>query len=93
LEANEEISPVLQKGIDFVLASRWTLKSFCNCLCKPLNKKLTSLVIHGVQLNPGCYKNPGLVRTHETTAGPIFLLVRAMALNDSKVIKVEAPSR
>jgi hypothetical protein len=39
------------------------------------------------------HENPELVHCQETTAGPIFLLVRAAALHDSKVIKVAAASR
>jgi hypothetical protein len=34
-----------------------------------------------------CHENPEQVPSQETTAGPIFLLVRAAALNDSEVIK------
>jgi hypothetical protein len=48
-------------------------------------------VIRGVQMNSICLENPELVYSPETAAGPIFLLVRALALNDSKVVKA-APS-
>jgi Leucine Rich repeat len=79
LEGNAEISPGLQYSIDFVLASRRVLKSFCNCLCKPLDKQLMPLVILGLQ-------------SQDTTAGPIFLLVRAAALRDPKIIKAVSTS-
>jgi Leucine Rich repeat len=79
LEDNDDMSPVLQYHFDFALTSRRVLKSFRICLCKPLDKKLMPLVIHGLQ-------------SQDTTAGPIFLLVRAAALLDSKVIKAVSPS-
>jgi Leucine Rich repeat len=79
LEDNTEVSPVFQYSINFVFSSHRVLKSFCNCLCKPLDKKLMPLVVHGLQ-------------SQDTTAGPIFLLVRAAALHDTKVIKAASPS-
>jgi Leucine Rich repeat len=79
LEDNAEVSPIIQYSINFVFSSRRVLKSFHNCLCKPLDKKLMPLVICGLQ-------------SQNTTAGPIFLLVRAAALYDSKVIKSAPPS-
>jgi Leucine Rich repeat len=85
LEENAEISPSLQNQIEFVLTSRRVLKLFCKCLCKPLDKKMTPMAIQAVQQNSFCRANPEVVRSQETTAGPIFLLVRA-ALNDSKFI-------
>jgi Leucine Rich repeat len=90
LKANAEISPGSHKDIDFVLASRRILKAFCKCLCKPLDKKLIPSVIHGVQLT-STHESAELVHSQETTAGPVFLLVRATALHDSKVIKAAPP--
>jgi predicted RNA binding protein with dsRBD fold (UPF0201 family) len=87
LEDNAAILPALQERIGFVLASRRVLDSFRNCLCKPLEKGLMLLAIHGLQLALCCRPN----HLRETAAGPIFLLVRAAALQDSKVINV-APS-
>jgi NLR family CARD domain-containing protein 3 len=89
---NTEISSGLQSAIDFVLASRRVLKSFCNFLVKPLDKKLMPRVIHAFQQS--CFDREKLEPAHcqETGAGPIFLLVRSAALTDSKVIKVTAPS-
>jgi NLR family CARD domain-containing protein 3 len=81
----------LRKAIDFVLASRRVLKSFCKCLCKPLDKKLMPLVVHGVQLTSISHKKTHLVHSRETAAGPIFLLVRAAALNDSKFSRSRTP--
>jgi NLR family CARD domain-containing protein 3 len=91
LEGNAEISSSLQKDIGFVLASRITLKSFCKFLGKPLDQKLMSMAIQGLQLNS--IKNPEVAHVQEATAGPIFLLVRAAALGDSKVVKAALPSR
>jgi hypothetical protein len=90
LEANAKISPGLQKDIDFVLASRQVLKSFCRYLCKPLEKKLIPLAIRGLLLNSSCDRNPDLVHYQESKAGPILLLVRAAVLNEAKVVKVAA---
>jgi hypothetical protein len=87
LEGNAAISPVLEEAIDFVLASRRVLKSFCKRLRKPLDKKLIPLAIHGARLSSICHKNPELVQPRESMPGPMFLLVRAAALNDSKVVK------
>jgi hypothetical protein len=44
------------------------------------------LVIHGVQLTSIHHENPELVHSKETTAGPIFLLVAAVALHDPELI-------
>jgi hypothetical protein len=77
LEDNAKISPGLQNDIGFVLASRRALKCFCKRLCKPLDKKYMSFVIHGVQMSSICQENRELGQSQETTAGPIFLLVRA----------------
>jgi Ran GTPase-activating protein (RanGAP) involved in mRNA processing and transport len=79
LEENSEISLGLQNDIVFVLGSRRVLNSFCYCLCKPLDKKLLPLVVQGIE-------NQELARSQETAVGPIFLLVRGAALQDSKVI-------
>jgi Leucine Rich repeat len=92
LEENAAFSPGLQSHIEFVLASRRVLKSFRECLCKPMDKKVLPLVIQCVKLKPICHENPELVHSQETAAGPILLLVRAAALNDSRVIKAAPPS-
>jgi hypothetical protein len=70
--------------------SRQLLKSFCKFLCKPLEKKLVPLVIRGLLLNSICEQVPELVQSQEARTGPILLLVRAAALNDSKVVNVAA---
>jgi Leucine Rich repeat len=93
LKRNAEISQRLQNDIDFMLVSCRVLKSFCKHLCKPVDKKLIPLVINGLQLTSVCHENPELVHSQETTTGPIFLLVRAMALHDSKVVTAAPPSR
>jgi Ran GTPase-activating protein (RanGAP) involved in mRNA processing and transport len=82
LEDNMVISPVLLEEIKGMLASRQVLKSFLKCLCMPLEKTLMPVVIHAVQENSDCL---------EARGGPIFHLVRAAAVNDSKVIKVTLP--
>jgi NLR family CARD domain-containing protein 3 len=87
LENNADSSPVLQKAISFVLTSRLVLISFRSCLHRPLEKQLMPLVIHGASRNSTCHENPELARCRGLGAGPTFLLVRAAALNDSKVIK------
>jgi Leucine Rich repeat len=92
LRGNAKISSGLQKDIGFVVRSRQVLKSFCKCLCKPLDEKLMPLVIHRVQLTSIFHVNLELMHCQERTAGPIFLLVRATALQDSKFIKVAPPS-
>jgi Ran GTPase-activating protein (RanGAP) involved in mRNA processing and transport len=93
LDNNAKISPVLLKAIDFILASRLVLNSFRNCLHRSVEKRLLSLAIHAVQQSS--FYHEGLERAHcqETRAGPIFLLLRTAALNDSKAITVTAPSR
>jgi Ran GTPase-activating protein (RanGAP) involved in mRNA processing and transport len=48
---------------------------------------------HSARLIFRCHENPELTPFQQAQAGPIFLLVRAIALNDSKVIKVTADSR
>jgi Ran GTPase-activating protein (RanGAP) involved in mRNA processing and transport len=93
LDYNAEISPVVLSAIGFVLTSRHALISFSECLHKPLEKRLMSLVIQGVQLNSIHHENVELAHGQETGGGTIFLLVRAAALNDSKVINETAPSR
>jgi Ran GTPase-activating protein (RanGAP) involved in mRNA processing and transport len=92
LQGNFTISPGLKKVIGFMLMSRQVLKSFCKCLCKPLETKLMPLVVHHVQVNSICSKETELAHSQETMAGPIFLLVRTAALNDSKVFNVAPPS-
>jgi Leucine Rich repeat len=95
LEGNAEISAGLLNSIDFTVESRRALKSFCEGLCKPLDKKLTPLVIHGLlQRNAICHRGPALAHVQGTTAGTVFRLVRrAIALNGSKVVGVAPPSR
>jgi Ran GTPase-activating protein (RanGAP) involved in mRNA processing and transport len=90
---NAEISPAVRKAIRFVVTSRQVLNSVCNCFHRPLEKKLIPLVIHGVRQNSTHGGNLDLEHSQETGAGPIFLLVRAVALNDPKFIKVALPSR
>jgi Ran GTPase-activating protein (RanGAP) involved in mRNA processing and transport len=49
LEHNAVVSRGLRKDIDFMLASRRVLKTFCHCLYKPLDKKLMPMAIRVVQ--------------------------------------------
>jgi NLR family CARD domain-containing protein 3 len=93
LQDNDDISPVLQSQIGFMMASRWVLKSICKCLCKPLERKLIPLVLRGVQLPSVYQENPELVHSHEAMTGPIFLLVRAAASHDSTIIKATPATR
>jgi Leucine Rich repeat len=90
LKGNTKISSGLQKDIGFMLASRRALKSFCKRLCKPLEKRMMPMAIQVVQESSVFCKKLECVHCQETTAGPIFLLVRALALNDSKVVNVTA---
>jgi hypothetical protein len=87
------LSPALQKAIGFILASRVVLNSFRNCLPRPLEKQVIPLVIHAVRRNSFSHEKLELAPRQECGAGPLFLLVRAAALSDSKIIKVTAPSR
>jgi hypothetical protein len=93
LNNNAKITPVLSKSVDFILTSRMVLNSFRSCLDRPLEKRLMPLVIHGVQQKSIFRKEAKLAHCQETRAGPVFLLVRTAALNDSKVIKVATPSK
>jgi Leucine Rich repeat len=93
LDNNPEISPVLQKAIGFILASRVVLNSFRKCLPRPLEKQMIPLVIHAVRRNSFYHEKLELAPRQKCGAGPLFLLVRAAALSDSKIIKVTAPSR
>jgi Ran GTPase-activating protein (RanGAP) involved in mRNA processing and transport len=88
LEGNDDISPGLQKTIDFVLSSRRALHSFLKCLCKPLEKREISLVVQAVQKHSMCRAKTGLTFCHEAVAGPIFRVVRGAAVSDPKVIKM-----
>jgi hypothetical protein len=69
LKRNAEISQRLQSDVDFVLAPCQVLKSFCDHLCKPPDKKLIPFVISGLQLSSVCRENPELVRSQETRTG------------------------
>jgi Ran GTPase-activating protein (RanGAP) involved in mRNA processing and transport len=88
LDNNSEIRPALRKTIDVVLTSRLVLNCFRKRLRKPLGKELLPLVIHAIQWNSTCHGT----RAHcqATRAGPVFLLVRAAALNDLKAMKMTA---
>jgi Ran GTPase-activating protein (RanGAP) involved in mRNA processing and transport len=88
LEGNEEISPTPRKAVDFLMASRLVLNCFLERLHKPLEKRVMPLaIIHALEQNSMHHKKLELIHCRETGAGPIFHLIRAAALNDSKVIK------
>jgi Leucine Rich repeat len=93
LEDNADVSAGLQKRVAFAVASRRVLKSFRNCLGKPLEKVLMPLVIRAVRQGSICHEKREPGHCQEIGAGPIFLLVRSAALNDSKVFKGAPPSR
>jgi Ran GTPase-activating protein (RanGAP) involved in mRNA processing and transport len=93
LDCNAAVSWGLRKEIGFMLASRRVLKSFCNFLVKPLDKKLIPTVIHALRQSSNDHEKLDPAHCQETRAGPIFLLVRSTALNDSRVIKVTPTSR
>jgi Leucine Rich repeat len=92
LNGNEEISFILWGLVNFMLASRRALNAHLKCLPGPLEKQLMPLAISAVQGNCMRDETPELVHHHETGAGIIFYLVRATALNDSKVVKKLSPS-
>jgi Leucine Rich repeat len=76
LAENVDISPVLHKTIDFIVASRLALYYCLKHLHKPLEKKLISFAIHGLQARSMRHEKLHGAHCHEMAAGAIFHLVR-----------------
>jgi Leucine Rich repeat len=95
LEATTNESPLLLQSVKGVLASRRVLDFLLRCLLKPLEERTIPLVVQAVHQGTIFHKEAGLTNCDKTagSAGFVFHLVRAAALNDSKVIKEMTPSR
>jgi Ran GTPase-activating protein (RanGAP) involved in mRNA processing and transport len=89
LEGNTAIAPVLLETVKRVLASRQALLVFLKQLNKPLEKGTIPLVVQAAHQGR-FFNEESELNQHETalsTAGFVFHVVRAAALNDSKVIQ------
>jgi Ran GTPase-activating protein (RanGAP) involved in mRNA processing and transport len=95
LEANANESPLLLQTVMGVLASRQVLDFLLRCLLKPLEGRAIPLVVQAVHQGTIFHKEAGLTDCDKVagSAGFVFHLVRAAAVNDSKVIKEMTPSR
>jgi Leucine Rich repeat len=81
LDVNPHISQVPRKALDFVLASRLVLSSFCKCLHRPLENRSVPLAIRALQQSSVHQERLGVARPGEAGAGPVFYLMRSTALN------------
>jgi NLR family CARD domain-containing protein 3 len=95
LQENTEISPVLVDTIKGMLDSRLIFNFLLKCLRRPLEKGAVPLVVQMVHRGLIFCMQQELTHCHQAagTAGFVFHLVRATALNDSKVIKARSNKR
>jgi NLR family CARD domain-containing protein 3 len=87
LEDNADVEPILRETIDFMLSSRLVLNSFLEYFPKPVVKSWIPLMVVVAQRISMHNKKPKLANYRKMAAGPVFCLVRAVALNDSKVVE------
>jgi NLR family CARD domain-containing protein 3 len=92
LEGNADISPALQEAIISALDSRQVLNFLLKHLLKPLAKGSIPSAVQVVHRGSIFDKEAELAHCDKAAgnAGFVFHLVRAAALNDSKVIKERA---
>jgi Ran GTPase-activating protein (RanGAP) involved in mRNA processing and transport len=87
LAGDAAVSPLVLESVDRVLASRLVLKCFLHQWSRPLEERAIPLVVRAAQQS-SVYRSEAESRSGpEMAAGPIFYLVRAAALTDSKVLK------